>query len=90
MKDLFKKFTVLEWICLAIGAICCVAILILLLSAKGDVRSVLPAVVGLGILNFVAQGGFQWRKDKKRAIMVSVCGTLICVTVLVMLATGKL
>lgn len=90
LNEMWNEFSLAEKISLTAGAICTAIILGLLISAKGAVETVLPYVMSVGAVEFLAGAVFIWRRDKKRALMIGICGPAMCILILVLIASGQI
>lgn len=78
-KESWSKFAINEKIGLIAAAICTLAMLALLLSARDAIETVLPYVFIAGAFECVAGAVFIWNKNKRQAIIYGIVGVGLCI-----------
>lgn len=89
MKAFWKELKIYERICFIAGIICTTLIAVLLLTSKGAIETVMPTVLCVGMIEFVAGGFFAWRNNKANAVRAFL-GALITGIILVAFVMGWL
>ncbi len=89
IKESWSKLAVNEKIGLIAATVCLVIMLALLLSARDAIEKVLPYVLAVGALQFVAGAIFIWRRDKRHALIIGIGMPVMIIAFLVIMYTGS-
>lgn len=89
IKKSWSKLAINEKVGLIASGVCLVIMLALLLSARDAIEKVLPYVLIVGALQFVAGAVFIWRRSKRDALMIGIGMPVLVIVYLVIMYTGS-
>lgn len=89
IKKSWSKLAINEKVGLIASVVCLAVMLALLLSSRDAIEKVLPYVLAVGALQFVAGAIFIWRRNKRNALIFGIGMPIMVIAFLVIMYTSS-